>query len=151
MPAVIIIDTCVLLNVLDIPGFNQDREQVLTELGAKLDRGENLLLPFCAILETGNHISQLSTGGNRRRFAEKFVTEVRSALEGRAPWTATQALSLEDLNSWLSDYPDSAMREVGLADLSIINEWEAACIRHPEHRVMIWSLDGGLGGYDRQV
>lgn len=151
MPVVTIVDTCVFLNVLDVPGFNQNRGSVLDEVERRIRAGENLLLPFCAILETGNHIAQLSDGGNRRRYADVFVSQVRAALAGTTPWTPTQALTLEDLGSWLGDFPDSAMREVGLGDLTIIKEWEAACIRHPQYRVLIWSLDGGLAGYDRVI
>lgn len=151
MPVVTIVDTCIFLNVLDVPAFNQHRDTILDELGRRITEGENLLLPFCAILEAGNHIAQLADGGNRRRYAEIFVTQVRAALEGATPWTPTHALTLEDLALWLGDYPDSAMREVGLGDLTIIREWEAACIRHPQYRVLIWSLDGGLTGYDRVI
>ena len=48
MPPIIIVDTSVLLNVLDVPGFNQDRDAVLEEFGALFDAGANLLLPMGA-------------------------------------------------------------------------------------------------------
>jgi hypothetical protein len=41
------------------------------------------------------------------------------------------------------------MRETGLADLSIIKEWESACKQFKEHRIYIWSLDEHLKGYDK--
>ncbi len=35
-----------------------------------------------------------------------------------------------------------------LADLSLIEEWERACRLNPKRRVLIWSLDMDLQGYD---
>ena len=149
MPEVVLVDTCVLLNILDVPGFNQDREDVLADLTAMLDADDvTLLLPFAAIIEAGNHIAQLPDGRVRRDVAAKFCQEVCSAIDGNSPWTPTQAMEIRDLRSWLVEYPDHAMRGVGLADLSILKEWEAACVRHPRHRVRVWSLDGHLMGLD---
>ena len=48
----------------------------------------------------------------------------------------------------LDDFPDSAMRGVGLGDLSIIKVWEEARSRFHGRRVTSWSLDGDLEGYD---
>ena len=36
-----------------------------------------------------------------------------------------------------------------MSDLSIIEAWKAACTRHPNWRVRVWSFDGDLQGYDR--
>lgn len=105
VPVVVIVDTCIFLNVLDVPGFNQHRDIVLRELEGRLEEGHNLLLPFCAILETGNHIAQLTDGGNRRRYADAFVKQVRSAISGSSPWTPTQAIVLDDLGFVDKGYP----------------------------------------------
>ncbi|OYX02662.1 MAG: hypothetical protein B7Z12_11690 [Caulobacter vibrioides] len=149
MRTVILVDTCIFLNVLDVPAFNQDRDATLTKLGQLARSDANLLLPFAAIVETGNHIAQLADGNQRRVYALKFVRQVQAAIAGEAPWTPTQSVDTETVGSWLNEFPDHAMRGIGLGDLSIIKEWEAACKRHPNYRVYIWSLDGGLTGYDR--
>jgi hypothetical protein len=149
MRTVILVDTCIFLNVLDVPAFNQHRNGVLGELGRLTLLDVNLLLPFAAIVETGNHIAQLADGNLRRAYAAKFVQQVQAAIAGDAPWTPTQSVDTETVGSWLNEFPDHAMRGVGIGDLSIIKEWETACVRHPNYRVYIWSLDGGLIGFDR--
>ena len=152
-PHVVIVDTSVLLNLLDVPGRNQDRDAVLGQFGELSDAEVNLLLPIAAIFEAGNHIAQLSDGRQRRDHAQRFSARVREALNGQAPWTVTPLPSttqeLADWLNWLNDFPEFAMREVGMGDLSIVKAWESACAKHPQHRVSIWSLDQDLACYDR--
>ncbi len=149
MPDVVIVDTSVLLNVLDVPRRNQDRDAVLAEFKKLVEREVSLLLPMAALFETGNHIARLPNGGRRRHHAEHFCDQVRMALEGKAPWTPVPLPEPADLAQWLDEFPDHAMRKTGMGDLSIIKAWEAACTRHPNRRVRIWSLDGDLQSYDR--
>ena len=87
MSGIVIVDTSVFLNVLDVPGFNQDREAALSLFNDYIEAGANLLLPIAAIFEAGNHIAQLADGQQRRRYAEAFKDRVREALAGQAPWT----------------------------------------------------------------
>ena len=149
MPGVAIVDTSVLLNVLDVPAFNQDRDTVLGHLEQLLEAGEHLLLPMAAIFEAGNHIGQLADGRLRRRYATEFADQIRMALNGNAPWVPVQLPDMTQVHEWLDSFPDFAMRGSGMGDLSIVKEWEAACARHPRLRVRIWSLDHHMGGYDR--
>lgn len=150
MRSIHIVDTSVLLNVLDVPGFNQDREPILNQLKSLIERSDvNLLLPFATIIETGNHVAQLSDGRERRRYAEIFANQVRSAINGEAPWTPTHSMDLSALSELLDDFPDSSMRGVGLGDQCIIREWEQTCLRHPQYRIRIWSLDQHLASYSR--
>ena len=95
MQTVLIIDTSVFLNALNVPGFNQRRVEVLKDL-EQFIRAENvnMLLPLAAILETGNHIAQLSDGRLRREYATKFASQVRQAIQGTAPWTPTQSIEI---------------------------------------------------------
>ncbi len=149
MSAVVIVDTSVLLNVLDVPSFNQDREKVLAEFGALLDARASLLLPLAAIFETGDHIADLRSGGLRRRYAEVFRNSIREALKGEAPWVPIRFPDERQLEEWLDDFPDHAKRGPDLSDLSIIKAWETECSRHRSRRVRIWALDGHLQSYDR--
>jgi len=55
----------------------------------------------------------------------------------------------DDWLAWLDEFPDSAMRGVSIGDLTIIKEYERQCELHPTRRVLIWSLDDDLQGYDR--
>ena len=74
MSSIVLVDTSVLLNVLDVPGRNQQRESVLDELGAFIEAEDLLFIPMAAIIETGNHIAHMDGDGRlRRQAAERFV------------------------------------------------------------------------------
>jgi len=104
---------------------------------------------LATIIETGNHIAQNGDGRQRRASAQRFVRQVEQALAGNSPFRPTSPILLEDLQRWLADFPEHAARGLGVADLSIIKEWERQCTLHPARRVSIWSLDADLAGYDR--
>lgn len=146
---VVVLDTSVLLNVLDVPGFNQERGEIYQQFRALVDSEASLLLPLAAIFEAGNHIADLSDGRLRRRYAERFRDSIRAALAGRSPWIPTRFPDRTALSRWLGGFPDHAMRGRGLSNLSIVRDWEAACERNKSRRVRIWSLNKRLQGYDR--
>lgn len=148
MSAVAIVDTSIFCNVLDIPHMNSERDNVMAELKKFLENGTTLLLPMATVYEAGNHIAQLSDGRQRRKVAQRFVKEVKMAIAGDAPWQAMQAPTTEEVGEWLNTFPDSAMRQAGMGDLSIIKEWEKFKRKIPNRRVFIWSLDSDLQGYD---
>ena len=150
MSDIVIVDTSVLLNVLDVPEFNQHQAAVFAQFKELLNSSASFLLPMAAIFETGNHIARLSDGGLRRRYAEIFRDRIREALEGTAPWVPIRFPDSQQLAGWLDDFPDCAMRGPGMSDLSIIKAWEIECSRHPSRRIRIWSLDQHLQGYDRE-
>lgn len=150
MSAIVIVDTSVFLNILDVPGRNQNRQEVLGIFKEMIEAGDHLLLPMAAIIETGRHIAHLENGQQRRQYAQEFVDQVKQALEGTAPWRPTNFPKKEGLLGWLDEFPDHAMRRLTFADLSIVKEWERSRDLHPMSRVWIWALDGHLSGYDRQ-
>jgi hypothetical protein len=80
MSAIVIVDSSVLLNIIDVPGRNQRRAEVLDRLAALIDSEDHLFIPMAAIVEVGNHIAHVASGAQRRAAAERFVKEVRSAL-----------------------------------------------------------------------
>lgn len=157
MSEIVLLDTSVYLNVLDVPGFNQNRDDILRVFTGRIQNGDYFLLPMAAIWETGDHIADLTDGRLRRQFAEKLVTDVRAALNGDAPYRATYFPDRDVFLTWLGDFPDYAQRNksdrqtregVSLSDLSIIKEWEQTRDRHSMSRVLIWSLDSDLCSYD---
>lgn len=150
MSQIVLVDTTVFLNILDVPAFNQSRLEVLNALENLVDTGVFLLLPIAAIIETGNHIAQLADGRERRRFARQFCDQVAMAVSGDAPWRAMKTPDLPTLTAWLDDFPDHAMRGVGIGDLSIIKEWEETCRLHVASRVRVWSLDHSFAHCDRE-
>ena len=151
MSAIVIVDSSVLLNIIDVPGRNQRRVEVLDRLSALIDSEDHLFIPMAAIVEVGNHIAQVANGAHRRAAAQRFVKEVRSALADEAPWKPINFPSNEEVLSWLDAFPDSATKGVGMGDLSIRQEWASCCHRYAMSRVWVWTLDRDLSGLDRPV
>lgn len=149
MSAIVLVDSSVLLNILDVPGRNERRGDVLIELEGLVESGDHLFIPMAAIVEVGNHIAQLGNGAQRRATAERFVNEIRKALADEAPWKPINFPSNLEVLGWLDAFPDSAMQGIGMGDLSIKREWEVLCARYRMSRVRIWTLDGDIAGLDR--
>lgn len=160
MSAIVLLDTSIYLNVLDVPGFSQHRGDVLVEFRSAIDAGDHFLLPLATVWETGNHVARLDNGGQRRKYAEAFVKDVSQAFNGKAPYRATHFPDRDEFLNWLADFPSYVVRSksankrregVSLADLSLVKEWERTCALHPMSRVRIWSRDGDLAAYDRRA
>lgn len=149
MTAVCLIDTSIFVEILNVPVKAQQHEQTLQQLGQRISDGESLFLPMATILETGNHIGQNGDGGARRGCAERFIQQVRAALEGRSPFKAISFLQADEMRAWLLEFPDHASRGSGLGDLSIIHDWQRLCSLNQARRVYIWSGDVHLSAYDR--
>ncbi len=150
MKSIALVDTTIFCNVLNIPRRNQNCKSVRVQLREYIEDNVTLFLPMATILETGNHIAQIKHGGMRRIAAKRFVEQVKHALDNAPPWTVPQPLLNPDtLREYLDEFPDSAMRGLGLGDLSIIKEFERQCTLYTARRVFVWSLDNHLKSYDR--
>ena len=146
---VVIVDTSIFMNVLNVRGFNQHRNAVIVDFKQRIDRNESLILPLAAIIEAGNHIAQLH-GNWRRHFAQHFTRQVAMMIDGEAPWVAARSIEAADLRRWINEFADHAMRGLGIADVSIIDEYERQCALNPQRIVEIWALDQHLAGYRRE-
>lgn len=144
MRAVAIVDTSVLLNLVPVPGENQQQEQVAAEFKRLVDSNTALLLPVATLIETGNHIARLADGGQRHRTATKFAKLAIDELDGKSPFTATAP---PEIRAVIERFAEFAKQTIGLADLSIIGEYERLVKLNPGRRVSIWSLDDHLAGY----
>jgi len=149
---IILVDTSVFVNILDIPGLNQNRNNTIKQLRIYVkDTACNLLLPVATIIESGNHIAKLSDGRQRRRFASIFCSEVTKAIDGMAQWQAMRPPTSQDIKEWMATFPDSAMRQVSMGDISIKCDWKKTSQRHSGDRVLVWSLDGDLSECDSEL
>lgn len=126
--------------------FTERHEELVLEFDARQKANEKFLLPLTTVLETGNHIAQAPNGQERRSAAERFVELVRRSLAGDSPFAPAALPQLEEVQGWLDDFVDHAMREIGLGDRSLIALWEQQRALHARGRVYIWSLDDGLAG-----
>lgn len=77
------IDTSLFLNIVNVPGRNQQREEVMRELKELLkdSKANALILPFATIIETGNHIAHCSDGNERRKAAQRFCEFIEKRLK----------------------------------------------------------------------
>lgn len=149
MSCVRIVDTSVLCNLLRVPNKDQDAERATREFREAQDANDVFLLPVAVIYETGNHIAQSPNGAKRRVVADLFVELVRKAFEGEIPFTPTPLQNPEDMIDWLDEFPDCATAGMGFGDLAITKVWEEQCALNQARRVLIWSYDKHLTGYDR--
>lgn len=145
-----LVDTSIFCNVIEVPGRCQHTAEIIDGLKQRIEDEFSLLLPLAAIVETGNHIAHVTDGRRRRDAAGRFVRQVSLAFRGEAPWVVTPIPDAMDWLDWLEGFPDHAMRGIGMGDLTIIREYERQCRLNPARRVLIWSLDGDLSGYDRE-
>lgn len=160
MSDVVFIDTSVYLNILDVTGFNQSKDDVLSVFEGMA--ADYLILPLATIFETGNHISKLPDENQRLKFAQTMINHV-CGVPGKKPlFQPIQMPSTLDFTKWLAEFPNyakvpkkakKAKTEGGsLSDLTIKREWKKACdnklFRH--RRVRIWSLDSDLSSCDRK-
>lgn len=148
---IVIVDTSILLNILDVPGKNQDRDKIDQDLKRLVaDQRTELLLPLVVVVETGNHVAQLDDGRLRRARGQRLVEIVRQALRGEAPWVLVPFPEREDLERLLDGLGNQLVRGIGFADASIVAIWHQQTRRWPQRRVRIWSLDGQLAAYDHR-
>lgn len=151
MPQIVIVDTTVLLNLLNAPQHNQDKGRVLEEFEAIKEDGGRFLLPLAVVFQAGDHIADLRNGNHRWRYAGVLRDQVRRALREEAPWGLAQLADEHGIEAWLAAFPDFAKRGTGygMSALSIVKAWEAACGLIPGRRIRIWSLNERLQGCDR--
>jgi hypothetical protein len=153
MTTISFIDTSILCNLVPVPGFDQDREQVVREMGARLNDGESFVLPITAVVETGNHIAQLNSGDARRKAASSLDALLRLICAGKAPWVLHDVSwdrsflqRLLDGAGTSATYIDHAQAGVGAGDLCILNERQAFSERS-RIPASIWTLDAHLAAW----
>ncbi len=158
MQRVVFLDTSVLLNVLDVPGKNGERQLVVPRFSELVRSGTTLMIiPMAAVIEVGNHISQLADGGVRRDRMRRFADFLRKSLSGHPPWVVSG--STWD-SEFLGELVEGRLGRPGLVDLSsggvgagdgsILLELERYRRRSDvpsQLPVELWSLDQGLQAY----
>ena len=97
MSCICLIDTSVFLNLLNVPGRNQDRETVTQEFREYVELDTTFILPMATILETGNHIAQNGNGAQRRQTAQRFCDVVMASLKGDTPYRPADFPNTEEM------------------------------------------------------
>lgn len=150
MKQIVLIDTSVLLNLLPVTGLNQQQAEVDAEFAELAKAGAELLLPFAAVVETGNHIAKVPDGNLRRRHGQELVKLVNQTIASELPWQPIGLPELKDLSMWLADFPAYVQRNKSvhknteggsMGDWLILQDWEQIRRLNPRADVRIWSLD----------
>jgi hypothetical protein len=105
----IVVDTSVLLNILDVPGENQQRAEVAERLPELAKEPSiRLLLPLVAVVEAGNHIAHLADGRDRRSRGERLARLIEGALARKATWALAPFPEPDDLRKLTAGLRGSA-------------------------------------------
>lgn len=156
MSYVCIIDTSVFLNLLNVPGKNQDKESIIQDYSDYVELGTTFILPMATIIGMGNHIAQNGDGTLRRNTAQRFCIAVKGAFSGDAPYRTSEFPNTSEMVLRLDRFPQVAGQNksptkitegTSFGDLSIITEYEKCVDRFPMTEVFIWSLDVDLTQY----
>lgn len=154
--SIIIIDTSVFLNILEVPNKCQDKAQIIQEFKEYITLDAFFILPMATIIETGNHIAQSGDGNVRRETAKKFCEHIVKVINGDAPYKISNFPSNDEIKSWINDFPNLAGRNksndtgkdkkegTSFGDLTIIQEFEKQTRLHKNYEIWIWSLDRDL-------
>ena len=152
-PRVVFVDTSVMTCLLDVPGKNQDREEVIPQYQQYVDGGVTMILPVTSVVETGNHIAQLADGRLRREAAIRFDRTLAKVESGVAPWIPNEltwdpAMVGRLRNSEVAgdDLVERLAQKVGAGDCMILAERaeysERSKIQLED--ITVWALDDGL-------
>ncbi|ATP91834.1 hypothetical protein ACK3YS_07205 [Aeromonas caviae] len=156
MSSVCIIDTSVFLNLINVPGRNQNMAKVAADFMNYVNLETTFILPMATIIETGNHIAQNGDGGTRRETAMRFCEAVTGAFNGNAPYRPSEFPRNDVVLSWINKFPDLAGKNksptktnegTSFGDLSIIEEYNSCVSKFYMSEVFIWSLDSDLTNF----
>ncbi len=155
MKRVELVDSSILINVVDVPHEANHREEVIRRLDEKASAGIDLILPIAAVVETSQHVQRISNGDARRKCAITLRDRVMDTIAGQLPWTFSPVAWDETFVSGFFDQREpvptfvDAMTTQGLeaGDLLIIAEWRLvrASLPRETHVVDVWTIDQALG------
>lgn len=151
-----ILDTTIMLNLLDVPGRNKEVISVDTQYKKYVELDASFVLPVATVVETGNHIAKCGDGNIRRKFAYKFCEQVQAALKGNPPFMQSESQNFLDMLNWIDIFPDHVNKGkqsnkkhegISFGDLSLIEEFNKFRQRFRMSEILIWSLDSDLISY----
>lgn len=163
MADICLLDTSILLNILDIPSKSQNKNTVMKDFKLYIDAECRFIIPLVVAVEVGNHISQNGDGGTRRKIARQFVDMMQKTFNGESPFEISDFDLKNEWQNWIGEFIDRAGQNktaakpnegMSLTDLSIIKEYNALQAKNRANRnkhvkVFIWSLDSDLEFYGR--
>lgn len=132
---VIIFDTSVLCCWLKIPGKdtcgpNHDKwnfDRINKTIAAEMKKSSTFVLPLAAIIETGNHITQIDRDryplADRYALAQLLADLIRKTAGGIEPWAVFSQQSPlwdnENLKKLANEWPTLAAKKLSIGDATI--------------------------------
>lgn len=161
MTDICLLDTSILLNILNVPSKNQSRAKVFADFEDYVQLNCEFIIPFVVAVEVGNHISQNGDGHTRRKVAQDFVEMMQQTFNGDFPFKISDFELKAEWQKWITEFvdkagqnktPDKPNEGMSLTDLSIIKEYEDIQAKNKANKrkhvnVFIWSLDSDLTAY----
>lgn len=161
MTDICLLDTSILLNILNVPSKNEAHSEIISDLEAYIELGCEFIIPFVVAVEVGNHISQNGDGNTRRKVAQAFVEMLQKTFDGNFPFKISDFELKTEWQKWITEFIDKAGQNktiskpnegMSLTDLSIIKEYESIQVKNRANKqnhvkVFIWSLDSDLEAY----
>ncbi len=151
MSTVHFVDTSVLVELLNVPGMNQRYEQAKSEYERLAANQDTFVLPIAVLVETGNHIGQISDGSKRYEISDKFSQIVKKAIYSEDHWNAVPELPASVLEHMMDGFCDWTKHSSGFGDMSIVQQFEEYWQkRQPIGKMRIWSFDTHLSAYEKE-
>ncbi len=161
MADICLLDTSILLNILDVPNKNQNKVMVIEDFKTYAESNCRFIIPLVVAVEVGNNISQNGNGDIRREIAKQFVDMMQKTFNGSSPFEISDFDLKLEWRNWISEFIDRAGQNktpakpnegISLTDLSIIKEYDSLQAKNKANRnkhvkVFIWSLDSDLDAY----
>ena len=153
MNAICLIDTTVLLNLLNVPNRSQNSTKISKEFADFVELDCTFIIPLVAVIETGNHISQNGDGRVRRESANRFFKTIKQSLNGEIPFRISDFDLTDELKDWLGQFPDEVGKNklptkpnegISLTDFSIVKEFEKLKNLKVNDKIIIKSRSAGL-------
>ncbi len=149
---VTLVDTSVLCELLQVPGKceSERRVQMLEEVDVRSSEGERLVIPFTAVVETGNLIVQ--SGGERFDVAERLAAFLRVALQADSPFLVPELAFGRDFVAAIAEGGSTgetlaqlaSQKKVGTGDVAILVQRDQLRARGDFTAVDVWTLDRHL-------
>lgn len=154
---IIVVDTSYLLELFRVPGrSNQESHACIRgRIGEAIARRSRLYVPVPVLFELANFVAQVEDGRQRKELAELFSKTIRTSIEESIPFIVTPAGDREILQELgailvLSDTfsKQFAQSQIGLTDVSIIDQARRLKQKYHTFSVHIWTKDRGLKAYE---
>lgn len=150
-----LLDTSILVELLQVPGECARHHATVAEFEARSVPPTELQMPVASIVEAGAHVGRVANGHERRACAGRFAKMVRSTVDREAPWSFTpldwDVAFLSELTAPTDDRAPKIVESLSrqfleMGDLLIVSEFRRVKA-NLDARVVdvdVWTYDGNL-------